>query len=146
MNVEFDELDLKIIQELKDNSRRSNREIARKLGVSASTLIQRIEKLEKKGIIKGYSVTLNHSLLGRDLIAVIEITISKAALLKVQEQIAVIDGVAAVYDVTGEFDSIAIVRAKNRNDLSNIVKKIHGMHDVSRTNTHIALNVVKEFE
>ena len=126
------------------NARASSREIARRLKISASTLIQRVERLEREGIIKGYSANLDYSRLGYDYMGVIEITFRKGSLLEVQHKIAGMIGVSAVYDITGGSDSVVIVKTKSRIELSKLVKSILAIPEVERTNTHIILNVIKE--
>lgn len=139
-----DELDRRIVEELMRNARDSGREIARKLKISTSTFIQRVERLEELGIIKGYSANLDFSKLGYDYMGIIEITIRKGALLEVQHKIAGMPGVSAVYDITGGSDSIVLAKTKSRSDLSRLIKSILAIPEVERTNTHVILNVVKE--
>ncbi|ASJ07270.1 TRASH domain-containing protein [Thermococcus pacificus] len=63
MDVKMDELDLKLIYLLMDDSRLSISELAERLGVSRPTVRARLEKLEKEGVIQGYTVKLNPELL-----------------------------------------------------------------------------------
>lgn len=137
-------LDERILEELKANSRQSFRALALKLGVSPASVIQHIKALEEKGVIQGFGVDLNYPALGYDLMGIIRVTIHKGALLSVQKEIAKIPEVVSVYDVTGDADSLVIVRVKHRGDLSRIVKKILKLENVERSNTQIVLNVIKE--
>ncbi len=61
--MRIDELDLKLIYLLMDNSRLSISELAERLGVSRPTVKSRLEKLEKEGVIRGYTIKLNPDLL-----------------------------------------------------------------------------------
>ncbi|MBI4361123.1 Lrp/AsnC family transcriptional regulator [Candidatus Micrarchaeota archaeon] len=137
-------LDERILVELKANSRQSFRSIASTLGVSPASVIQHIKHLEEKGIIQGFGVDLNYPALGYDLMGIIRVTIHKGALLSVQKEIAKIPEVVSVYDVTGDADSLVIVRVKHRGDLSRIVKRILKLDNVERSNTQVVLNVIKE--
>ncbi|MFH8132262.1 MAG: winged helix-turn-helix transcriptional regulator, partial [Candidatus Aenigmatarchaeota archaeon] len=83
IKIELDKTDVKIIKLLLSNSRLSFREIARNLGLSVGTVINRIKILENEKIIKGYSVLLDHEKIGYELTAIIEITVSKGKLLEV---------------------------------------------------------------
>jgi DNA-binding Lrp family transcriptional regulator len=65
-------------------------------------------------------------------------------MLEVEQDIAKIPDVFAVYDITGEYDALILARFKNRGDLSKMIKKIHTSQFVERTNTHMVLNVIKE--
>ena len=142
--LDLDELDWRILIELTRDSRQSLRSLAKKLKVSISTISSRVRRLEKCGIIKGYTVVVDYEKLGLDLTAIIEITISRGQLLAVEREIAAMPGVFAVYDVTGLTDAIAIARVRNRKELNDLVKGILSMEYVERTNTRVVLNTVKE--
>jgi DNA-binding Lrp family transcriptional regulator len=140
----FDELDRKIIRELLADSRLSYRQIARRIGISPGTVLKRIKRLEGVGIIKYYTVVLDHEKLGYDLAAIIELTISKGKLIDVEKEIAKYRSVLGVYDVTGTTDAIILAKFKTRRELNNFVKKILAMELVERTNTRVILNTIKE--
>lgn len=144
MSEKIDNLDKKLIMELSRDSRQSFRTIARKMRVSIATAINRVKKLEKAGIIKGYTARIDAEKLGYDLTAVIEVSVSKGKLVEVERQIAAMDKVMAVYDITGLTDSIIIARFENRKALNAFVKSLLGMEFVEHTNTRIVLNTVKE--
>jgi len=139
-----DELDKKILKEYLTDSRLSSREIAKKIGISVGTVIARIRKLEKEGIIKNYSVTLDYSKLDYEFTVVTEINVSKGKLVEIEKNIANILGVCAVYDVTGETDAIVIAKFKTRDELSKFTKKLLKMTFIERTNTHVVLSTIKE--
>ncbi len=139
-----DDLDRKIIDELLQNARDSGRNIAKRLGVSTSTFLQRLSRLEKEGIIKGYSPNLDFSKLGYDFMGIIEVVIRKGSLIDVQRKIAGMPGVSAVYDLTGGSDAMVLVKCRSRVELSKLVKAILAIPEVERTNTHVILNVIKE--
>ena len=140
----FDTLDRKILSVLSRNSRLSFRKLSRIIGISTSTLISRIEKLEKSGIIKKYTIITDHEKLGYDLEAIIEIVISKGKLLETEKEIAKHNNVVAVYDITGETDALVIAKFKSRKELNDFVKKILSLPYVERTRTHLVLNTIKE--
>lgn len=140
----MDEWDIEILNILSKDDRVSLRKIAKSLNKSPVTIKGRIEKLEKKGIIKDYGITINYEKLGFDIIALIELTISKGKMLEVERDIAKIPNIFAVYDITGEYDAILLARFKNRSELSEMVKEINKYEYIIRTNTHLILNVIKE--
>jgi len=142
--TELDELDWQILRELAHNSRQSLRKLAKKIGVSVNTVSARIKELEKRGVIKKYTIVVDYEKLGFDLTAIIEVSILKGKLMKVEKDIARLPGVCAVYDVTGLTDAMVLARVKNRRELNKLVKTILSMEYVDRTNTHVVLNTVKE--
>ncbi|MGB9733913.1 MAG: Lrp/AsnC family transcriptional regulator [Conexivisphaera sp.] len=142
--LDLDEIDLKILSELSENSRRSSREISRRLGLSVGTVASRIERMKEMGIIKRFTVDLDYEKLGYDITVVVDVYISKGNVVDVEREIASIPGVMAVYDVTGDFDAVVLARFRNRADLSTFTKRLMAMEHVERTNTHVVLNSVKE--
>ncbi len=138
----LDDMDQRILLELKQNCRRSYRELAARTGISPATLIERIKRLEKEGVITGYSANFDYLRLGFEFMAIVQISIH-GDLLKVEQRMSRLKGVAAVYDTTGQYDAIAILMCKNRGELSALVKKILSIPGVEKTNTNIVLNVMQ---
>ena len=140
----LDELDVRIVRLLNADARKSYRDIAKEVDASISTVSNRIRKLEGQGIISGYVPILNESRLGYDVLAVVGVKIHKGKLLEVQRRIAKDDRVTHVYDVTGEWDSIVVVRLRNTRELDTFIKRLGSMEYVENTYTQVVLNVVKE--
>jgi DNA-binding Lrp family transcriptional regulator len=140
----IDELDRKIVRVLNANARKSFREIAKDVGTSATSVIHTVKKLEAAGAIKGYVPIVDPAYFGVGLGAIVAVRISKGKLLEIQKRIAQDPHVAAVYDVTGEWDSFIVGRFSGRDDLNDFIKGLLAIPHVDRTVTHIVLNVVKE--
>lgn len=140
----IDEIDKKILSEYLNNAKFSFREVASKIGVAVGTVLSRTRKMEKEGLIKGYSAILDHEKLGYELTVVTEITVSKGKLLDMEKEVAKFPNICAVYDVTGLTDAIVIAKFRNREELSKFTKTILAMPFIERTNTHIVLTTVKE--
>jgi len=140
----LDEIDRKLLKELLTDSKRSYRELASAIGVSAATVINHVQRLESAGVIKDYSARLDHERLGYELTVVTEIVVSKGKLLETEEAIAKIPNVCAVYDITGQTDAMVVAKFKSRNTLSDFTKALLAMPYVERTNTHVVLTTMKE--
>ena len=140
----MEELEKKVVRALNQNSRKSFREIAKEIGTSAPVVISKIKRLEEAGAIKGYIPILDPEYFGYTLMAVVALRISHGKLIEAQERIAEDPRVMAIYDVTGDWDSIVIAYFKSREDLDSFIKRILAQKYVDRTVTHIVLNVVKE--
>ena len=143
-HLQIDEVDRRILNEVLRDSRRSYRSIARRAGVSVGTVLTRIRKLEKSGVIKGYSAVLDHEKLGYQLTVLAEITVSKGKLLEMEEAIGKLPNTCAVYDVTGLTDAMVLAKFRSREELSKFTKSLLGMPFIDRTNTHVVLTTVKE--
>jgi len=139
-----DELEKKVIRALNQNARKSYREIAKEIGTSATAVMNIVKKLEGRGAIKGYVPVVDPAHFGYDLAAVISLRISQGKLLETQKKIAADPQVAAVFDITGEWDSLVIAYFKGRDDLNRFLKKLTGLPFIDRTSTHLVLNTVKD--
>jgi len=142
--LRIDDVDRKILSELLRDCRRSYRSLARRAGVSVGTVLSRIRKLEKAGVIRGYSALLDHEKLGYQLTVLAEITVLKGKLLEMEEAIGRLPNTCAVYDVTGLTDALVIAKFHTREELSKFTKNLLSMPFVDRTNTHVVLTTVKE--
>ena len=142
--MSIDEIDLKILKNLLVDARQSARKLSLKLGISTVTVLSRIQKLEKLKIIKGYSAILDDEKLGYDLTAIIEISVKKGQMALVEKEVSTLANVCAVYDITGQTDTIVVAKFKNREELSEFVKELSSKPNVENTNTHMVLNTVKE--
>ena len=140
----LNETDLKILQVLLEDARFSSRQIAKKVGVSVGTVLSRIKKMEEEGLIKGYSVIMDHEKIGYQLTVVMEITVSKGRLVEMENEIAKISNVCSVYDVTGLTDAFIIAKFKSREELGKFTKRLLALPYIERTNTHVVLTTVKE--
>jgi DNA-binding Lrp family transcriptional regulator len=140
----LDDTDRNIIQVLEKDARTSLRRIAEEVGVSLGTVSNRVKKLEESGIIKGYRVVLDADKVGWGLNVVIGLRIQKGRLIEIQKKIALDPRVYGVYDVTGDFDSMIIARARDSSDLDDLSKNVLSVDGVVRSVTHLVLNTVKE--
>jgi len=140
----LDDIDKKIIKVLENDARTSLRKISELVDVSLGTVSNRVKRMEKNGVIRGYSVILDPDNIGWELNVVIGLRIQKGRLIEIQERIAKDSRVHGVYDVTGDFDSMVIARAKNRKDLDDLSKNVLSIDGVERSITHLVLNTVKE--
>ena len=140
----LDEVDLGIIKLLQEDSRLSFNKIASRLGISVGTAYNRIKNLEEKGVLSGYTVLVDPFRLGFTMTAIVLIQAEGTHLVDVEKQIAKMENVVSVYDITGDYDIAVIVRFKARTGLNAFVKSLLAMSYVRRTVTNVALNVVKE--
>ena len=140
----MDKLDSKIINSLNINGRKSLRTISKELKVSLSTISNRLKRMENERIIQGYIPVINPEKIGLDLTALINLKITHGKLIETQKKISKDKHITAMYDITGDWDSLVIAHFKDRKDLNNFIKKVLSMEHVERTNTQVALNIVKD--
>ena len=137
-------LDKKILSIITENSKLSLREIAKRAGVSAATVMHHIRNLEKEKIIKKYTTKLDYEKIGYDVQVIIEVKISKGKLFEVEKKIATHPNVFAIYDITGHSDALILARFPSTRQMDNFLKKIQTYDFVERTNTRLILNTIKE--
>ena len=106
----LDATDRSILEALGLDSRKSHRQLARELGVAQGTVTNRIRRLEERGVIQGYGVRVDPEQVGWSMTIIAGLRIAKGAMLRVQQEIAQDPRVQAVYDVTGEYDSLVMAR------------------------------------
>ncbi len=142
--MKIEELDRKILNVLNRDARMSFRRIAKELKISPTTLYSKVKKLEKSGVLKGYIPLIDTESVGYNLMAVISLRVKQEKDIEVQKAIAKFPQVAAVYEVTGDWDLILVCYFKGRDDLTNFLKKELPLSNIERAITHLVLNVVKE--
>ena len=129
---DLDATDRAILGALLEDARYSQREIAKQVGVAQGTVTNRLRRLEEAGIIVGHQVRLDAERLGWEMTVIAGLRIAKDP------------RVFAVYDVTGDYDSMVLARVKNRADLDDLTKTVLTSDHVTRSYTHVVLNTVKE--
>ncbi len=140
----MDAKDILLLNLLLENSHISSRELAKKSGFSIATVIQRVKKLQNEKILRKYTLELDYEKMGYDVQAVISMRISRGKLFEVEKKIAHHPNVFAVYDTTGDFDALVIVKFKTRKALDSFLKNIQTYDFVERTETKLILNSIKE--
>lgn len=140
----IDDIDKKIIGQYVLDARQSYHQVAKKIGVAVSTVQMRTKRLEKEGIIKGYTAILDYEKLGLTLTAITEVTTTGGKLAEVESRLSQMPQANAVYDVAGTTDVIIVGKFRSTNDLSKFAKSVQAVPNVNRTETHIVLEVVKE--
>lgn len=125
---------------LSENARMPVTELARKLGLSRTTVQARIERLEAEGVIAGYGLRLSDAYRSGLVRAHVLITIAPKALPAVTAALAAINEVTTLHSVSGTFDLIAILAAPSIADLDGLIDRIGAIDGVERTLSSIILS------
>ena len=142
--MDLDATDRDLLAALLEDARISQRGLAKRVGVAQGTITNRLRRLEGMGVIKGYTVLLDAESIGWTMIVITGLTIQKGSMIDVQQQIAADPRVFAVYDVTGDYDSMVLARVRGRKDLDDLTKTVFTLQGVQRSFTQVVLNTVKE--
>lgn len=142
----INEIDRKILTILQQNARTSNAELARQVGMAPSAVLERVRKLEERGIIEGYGVRLNERKLGLGLLAFVFVrTDDYVKEDRTAKHLAEIPEVLEVHHVAGEDCFLVKVRVEDTEQLGRILReKIAAIKSVRSTRTTIVLNTTKE--
>ncbi len=142
--LHMDKLDLEIINELKKNARQTASEISKSIHLSVSTVIERIRKMEKSGVIQSYTVITSDNRLGNDITVLMEVSMEHPRFN--EEFIHCINdntNVIACYYLTGEFDFMLKICCHSSEHLEQIHNVIKDCPGVRLTRTHYVLRTVK---
>ena len=142
----INEIDRKILRILQENSRTTNAEIARQVGMAPSAIMERIRKLEERGVIKGYGAQLAGHAIGRGLLAFIFVRLEDmAGESKAARAMARLPEALEVHHVAGEDCFLVKVRAENTEALGRLLREQIGtIKGVRSTRTTIVLRTEKE--
>ena len=142
----IDEIDSKILTILQKEARTSNAEIARQLGMAPSGILERIRKLEERGVIQGYRAEINPKALGLGLLAFVFVRSNdRVNDIATGKLLAQIPGVLEVHDTAGEDCYLVKIRAADTESLGKIIRtQIGTIPSVLTTRTTIVLETLKE--
>lgn len=125
---------------LSENSRMPVATLAKKLGLSRTTVQARIERLERDGVIAGYGIRLSDKYAASLIRAHILITIAPKALAQVVSALERLKPVTALHSVSGNFDLIALLAAPSVLELDQTIDEIGTLDGVERTLSSIILS------
>lgn len=140
----IDASDALLLRELLRDGRASHRELAERTGLSLATVNRRVRRMESDGTIHAYTVLADAQRLGWGLTAVIGLRIDKGHVRAVHEEISSDPRIFGVYDITGEWDGLVLVRLRDREDLDDLVKTTLSLPHIQRTTTMVVLKTVLE--
>lgn len=132
--------DQDLIALLRENARASTAELARRLGVSRTTVQSRIERLEARGIIAGYGVRLAPDYERGLVRAHVLLTVTPKLADRVVRDLKALAQVRTLHSVSGSFDMIVIVESPSISDLDMLIDRIGAMEGVERTLSSIILS------
>lgn len=142
----MDNIDHQILTILQKKARIPNVEVARSVGMAPSAILERIKKLEAKGIIQGYEVRLNPNQFNCNMIAFIQVKLDNPSNIQdIGLKIAEIDQIQEVHYIAGEDALLVKLRVADNTELETVLRtKIAIFDAVIDTRTLIALSTYKE--
>ena len=141
--MSIDTLDLKIIQVLNMDARRSYRAIAEEIGVSDATVRNRVNKMLKEGIIKQFNVILDYHRLGRIIKAFIGLRVQPPKLREIVEHLNKHPDVQVLYRTTGEVDLFTEVIFRDMEELNSFLESELNLDGITGTVVTIVIGPYK---
>lgn len=139
-----DQVTKRILAILEQNARTSYTQIAKRLGVSETSVRNRVKALLKEGVLKGFTVRTCPEKLGKAITAMVGVDIGGETTPEITDKLANIKEVSDLYVITGEFDLLLRVICENISRLDEILEEIRSHDFVEGTRTFVVLRKVKE--
>ena len=139
----MNDIDKKILTIIQQDARISNAEIARQVGLAPSAVLERVKKLEERGVIRGYSATIDPAAVGYGLTVFVFLKTSFCS--GIDDKLAAIPEILEVHDVAGDDCYLLKVRVRDTEELSRLFnERLKQIPEVISTRTTVVLKTVKE--
>ena len=140
--MKIDEIDAKLLAALTEDASISVPKLSKNIKVNPSVCYSRIKRLVRRGLIKKFTIVANEELLGYNVTALVGLNIDVKKREDILKNISTLTEIREIEEVTGRFDIMVTVKARELDDLHNIVtKKIGGIDGVNRSETFIELKI-----
>jgi DNA-binding Lrp family transcriptional regulator len=141
--IKMDDIDQKLIALLRQDARLSIAVLAARLKVSRGTVTNRMARLEKEGVIAGYTLRLRSYVQTQQIKAWMSIAVEGNRTREVIANLMGEPGVASLMDTNGRWDLLAELRAENLQELAKTLERIRLLKGISNTETSIHLETYR---
>ena len=142
----YENLDRKLVNALLGDGRASLRSLGEDLDVSVTTVSNHLSDLEDEGIINGYTPKVDYDALGYDVTAIIQLKVEGSSLPEVTENLKEHKQMISVYEVTGDYDIIAVGKFTDTDGMNAQIKELLTDPEINESNTSVVLNTASEHE
>lgn len=144
----IDDIDRELLVQLQEDSSVSNAVLAKAVGLTVSAVHERVKKLERKGVIKGYTAVVDGDAIGKPIVAFVRLTIGSVDYVQCKQEVVAAcqhdPSVLECYGLAGDDDYIIKVRAKNPQDLEATLERIRVSASISKSITSVVMRTFKE--
>jgi Lrp/AsnC family leucine-responsive transcriptional regulator len=148
MSEKLDKIDLKILKILQDNSKITNLDLSKKIGLSPAPTLERVKKLEQSEIILSYHAQVSPQQMGLNVKTFVLVSLAwkkENALNNFLEKISLIDEVTECYIITGEADFLMKIICRDIPSYEQLLfKTISQIEEIERLKTLMTLSTVKD--
>jgi len=132
--------DQDLLKLLQENSRRTVSDIAKKMGLSRATVQHKMERLERTGVIQGYTIKINPLLERQNVSAYVMISVVPKKNNTIVRQLFSIPQMEMLCTISGQYDMIAKITESTTQTLDQILDQIANLDGVEKTLSHIVLS------
>ncbi len=140
---DLDEKDFKIMEMLVRDGRASYTDIGRSVGLSDVAVLKRVKKLERLGVIRGYTAVIDPRRLGFNAISITGIDVEPQSLFAVIEKLKNMPNAIFIAITSGDHQVIAVMIARDSDELARLINEISKIEGVKRVCPSIVLEAVK---
>ena len=135
----MDDLDEHLLEKLRENARAPVAELARGLGLSRTTIQSRLLRLERSGVIAGYSLKLSDKLEAAQVRGLVMLSAEPKQAAAVSAALKRLAGVRRLQSVSGPYDLAASIAAPSMAELDALIEEIQGLPGVERVQASVVL-------
>ena len=147
MTLQLDTIDLQILDLLSKNGKLGNKEIAAVIGLSTTPTFERVKRLEKKGIIKGYIAILDKKKIGKGLKVFCQVSLKShnAEIIDgFEAEIIHLSEVSACYHIAGDFDYSLFIEVADMDEYQQFLKqKLANIPNIANVQTAFVMSTLK---
>ena len=144
----FDRVDLLVLDALQQNAKVTNARLAEMAGISPASMLERVRKLERAGVIRGYVAMLEPREVGRTITAIVTVRLREHGYEQVEsfkEAVSGFEEVQSCWHMAGEADFMLKVLARDMADYERfVVEDLSGVPNVGRVQSNFCLDTVKD--
>lgn len=145
--MDFDSTDIQLLKMLQTDSKKTTKEYANKLGLSTTAVYERIKKLEKTGVIRGYVALLDKKKIQKAFQVLCHVKLVQHIeknVLQFEKEVRQLEEVAECYHISGDYDYILKVHVSNMEAYREfMVSKLTAISNIGSTQSSFVINEVK---
>jgi DNA-binding Lrp family transcriptional regulator len=140
--IPLDELDVRLLEQLRDNPRAGVLDVARRTGVARATVTARLQRLERAGVVTGYGPDVDVAAAGFGVQAFVTLEIAQGALEAMRADLEAVPGVLEAHATTGSGDVLCRVAASSHEALQQVLVDITRSPRVVRSTSVVLLSTL----
>ncbi|MDV7139033.1 Lrp/AsnC family transcriptional regulator [Maribacter sp. TH_r10] len=145
--MKFDEVDIKLLGLLQENSKKTTKEYANKLNLSVTAVYERIKRLEKTGVIKNYVALIDKKKVNKAFVVLCHVKLTqhaKAYVLQFEKEVQQLQEVVECYHTSGDYDYILKIYVRDMEAYRDfMVTKLTALNHIGSTQSSFVINEVK---